>query len=772
MEKEQDLNVVSHACRKKDWEAIVTGEPLYTQDLEPENCLVVKLLRSPYANAIIEDIDTSAAMKVPGMEAVYTFHDVDQHMRRFTEAGQTYPEASPYDRLILDQHMRHVGDVAAIVAGRDEKCVDRAMKLIKVKYKVLEPLLDYTKALDNPIVIHPEDNWEGRDFAGGDAKRNLCAHEDSGEGDVEKVLSECDIVIDETSHTKAVQQAFMEPFCTWCKIDLYGRLLIVSSTQIIFHARRNVANALGIPISKVRVVKPRIGGGFGAKQTSVSEMYPAFVTWKTKKPSKIVYTREECQTASSPRHEMQIRVRLGAMKDGTIRAIDMYTLSNTGAYGEHGPTTVGLSGHKSIPLYHTEAFRFRADVVYTNIMSAGAYRGYGAPQGIFALENCVNDLAHRLHMDPMALRLKNVAREGEIMPAYFGQKNTSSGLSRCIEKVREMSDWEHKYPCVRVNDHTVRSLGMSIAMQGSAIAGIDVGGATLKLEEGGFYTLLLGSAEMGTGSDTTMAQIASEVLLCPMDSIAVHSGDTDSSPYDSGSYASSTAYLTGRAVLAAAKQMREKIIERGAKLMGSEASFCDFDGEAVTDGKRSVSLFDIAASTTSGNNESFVISTSSSSEISPPPYMAGVAEVETDLETGKMKVVNYYAAVDCGTPINPAFARVQTEGGLLQAIGMSLTENVTYDKKGRVAENSFLQYKIPARPDIGQIHVEFASSYEESGPFGAKSIGEVVIDTPGPAIRDAVYNATGLSFNELPITAEEVAMGLAQGVAQGSSAEK
>ncbi len=752
--------VVEKSYRKKDWEAIVTGAPLYTQDLEPENCLVVKLLRCPYPNAIIEDIDTTAAMKVPGMEAVFTWHDVDQNMRRFTEAGQTYPEASPYDRLILDQHMRHVGDVAAIVAGKNEKCVDRAMKLIKVTYRQLEPVLDYTKALDNKVIIHPEDNWEGRDFANGDAKRNLCAHEESENGDVEAELSSCDIVIEKTCHTKAVQQAFMEPFCTWSIIDMYGRLLIVSSTQIVFHARRNVANALGIPVSKVRVIKPRIGGGFGAKQTSVSEMYPAFVTWKTKKPAKIVYTRRECQIASSPRHEMQVRVRLGAMKDGTIRAIDMYTLSNTGAYGEHGPTTVGLSGHKSIPLYHTKAFRFQADVVYTNEMSAGAYRGYGAPQGIFALENCVNELAHRLHRDPIDLRLQNTAKEGEIMPAYFGQKNTSSGLDRCIEKVREMSDWEHRYPCVKVNDHTVRSLGMAIAMQGSAIAGIDVGGATIKLEEGGFYTLLLGSADMGTGSDTTMAQIASEVLECPLDSICVNSGDTDTSPYDSGSYASSTAYITGRAVLAAAKEMRQRIIRRGAELIKSEESFCDFDGSKVSDGKQEVSLFDIAASTTGGNSDSFVVNASSSSAISPPPYMAGVAEAETDLETGKMKVVNYYAAVDCGTPLNPAIARVQTEGGLLQAIGMALTENVTYDRKGQVLENSFLQYKIPARPDIGQIHVAFASSHEDSGPFGAKSIGEVVIDTPGPAICDAVHNATGLTFTELPITAEQVAMGL------------
>lgn len=761
--QEQDrLTAVAHASRKKDWETIVTGEPIYTQDLAPADCLTVKLLRCPHANAVIEDIDTSAAMKVPGIEAIFTWKDVPQDMPRFTEAGQTYPEPSPYDRLILDRHMRHVGDVAAIVAGKDVKTVNRAMKLIKVHYKVLEPLLDFHKALDNPILVHPEDNWACQAWTGADNKRNLCAHEESHVGDVDADLEKCDVVIDRTYHTKAVQQAYMEPFCAWCIKDIYGRLTIVSSTQIVFHVRRNVANALGIPKSMIRVVKPRVGGGFGAKQTSVCEMYPAFVTWYTGKPSMIVYTRQECQTASSPRHEMEMHVRLGATKDGKIKAIDMYTLSNTGAYGEHGPTTVGLSGHKSIPLYQPESFRFRADVVYTNIMSAGAYRGYGATQGIFALESAVNELAEKLRMDPIELRLRNTAKEGDVMPAYFDQVNTSSALNRCILRVREMSDWEHKYPLVRIDSHTVRTLGMSIAMQGSGIASLDVGGATIKLEEGGYYTLLLGSGDMGSGSDTTMSQIAAQVLECPFDKIAVHSGDTDSSPYDSGSYASSTAYLTGKATEDAARELRRRIIDIGARILGRKPEECGFDGDKVYplsgEAGPSATLFDVAAAATADNNEEVVVTRSRSSKLSPPPYMAGVAEMETDLETGKTRVVNYYAAVDCGTPINPGIARVQAEGGILQAIGMTLSENVTYNDRGEVLENSFMQYKVPARPDIGHLHVAFESSYEESGPFGAKSIGEVVIDTPAPAIEDAIYHATGKRFTDLPILPEQIAM--------------
>ncbi|MCH3988250.1 MAG: molybdopterin-dependent oxidoreductase [Lachnospiraceae bacterium] len=760
--KTDPLSTVDHSFRKKDWESIVTGQPMYTQDLLPQNCLVIKLLRSPHANAIIRSIDTTVAMKVPGMAAIFTWKDVPQDGKRFTEAGQTYPEASPYDRLILDRHVRFVGDIVAIVAGDSEKTVRKAMKLIKVDYEVLEPVLDFHQALDNPVVIHPEDNWEGRDWTNGDNKRNLVYHEDTSAGDVEAVLKDCDIVIDKTTHTKAVQQAHMEPFTTFCQLDPYGRLVITSSTQIVFHVRRNVARALGIPASRIRVIKPHIGGGFGAKQTAVSEVYPAFVTLKTGKPSMIAYTREECQTASSPRHEMEIHVRLGATKEGKIRAIDLYTLSNTGAYGEHGPTTVGLSGHKSIPLYRTESFRFRADVVYTNEMSAGAYRGYGAPQGIFAVETAVNDLAAKIGCDPIELRLRNTTKEGDPMPAYFNQTNTSSALDRCLLRVKKMSGWDDKFPLVKVDDHTVRTLGCAIAMQGSAITNIDVGSATLKLEEGGVYTLLIGAAEMGTGCETTLAQVAAEVLQCPLERISVYGADTDVSPYDSGSYASSTAYLTGKATEEAADDLRKIIIGIGAKLLGEKPEACDFDGDYVCAKSGKVSLFDIAADSVSSNNQQVVVTRTHSSPLSPPPYMAGVAEVETDLETGKAKVIHYYAAIDCGTPLNPAIARVQTEGGLLQAIGMALSENVTYDDKGRIAENSFLQYKIPARPDIGDIQVEFEPSYEESGPFGAKSIGEVVIDTPGPAVADAIYQATGTRFCELPITPEQIAKAAAK----------
>ena len=758
------MKVVNQPLRKKDAMQLVTGQPVYVDDVTPRDCLCVKLLRSPHANAIVKSINKTAAMKVPGMEAIFTWEDVDQDGRRYTQAGQTYPEASPYDRLVIDRHVRFVGDVVAILAGADEKCVDKAMKLVKVEYEVLEPVLDFHTAKDNPVLVHPEDNWESLAPVGADNKRNLCAHDECGNGDIDAVLADCDVVIDRVYHTQACQQAMMETFRTYCEIDTYGRLHIISSTQIVFHTRRIVANALHIPKSKVRVTKPRIGGGFGAKQTAVSAVYPAFVTWMTKKPSKIIFSRVESQIASSPRHEMEMHVRLGANKDGIVRGIDLYTLSNTGAYGEHGPTTVGLSGHKSIPLYgKAEAFRFTSDVVYTNHMSAGAYRGYGATQGLFAVESAVNELANILGMDPFKIREMNITHEGEIMPAYYGQLNTSCALDRCLARVHDMIDWDNKYPCRDMGNGKIRAVGMGMAMQGSGITSMDVGSATLKVNDEGFYTLLIGAADMGTGCDTTLAQIAAEVLECPLDNITTLSADTDWSPYDSGSYASSTTYVTGKATEKCALELRGKICALGAKLLGCDKEQVSFDGREVRveegeNAGKTISLSDIATASMNGNSIELQATVTHSSEISPPPYMVGAAEIEVDTETGEVTLLDYAAAVDCGTPINPNLTRVQTEGGIAQGIGMTLTESVTYDDRGYPMENSLFQYKIPARVDIGKIRVEFENSYEGEGPFGAKSIGEVVINTPLPAISDAIRNAVGKRFYELPITPEKIAM--------------
>ena len=755
------MKYVNQPVRKTDAMSLVTGKPVYTDDLAPRDCLIVKILRSPHANAWVEDIKTGTAEKVAGIACILTYKDVPQ--KRFTLAGQTAPEMSPDDRLILDRHVRFVGDAVAIVAGETEEAVDKALKRIRVDYRVETPVLDIHKAKDNPILVHPEDDWKLKIPLGGDNKRNLCASAVEEHGNVDEVLAKCKYTVERTYHTRANQQTMMETFRTACYMDHFGRLIVLSSTQIPFHVRRIVGRALDIPASKVRVIKPRIGGGFGAKQTSVSEIYPAIVTWKTGRPSKMIFSRYESMICSSPRHEMEITVRAGADENGIIKAIDLYTLSNTGAYGEHSSTTVGLSGHKSIALYrHTEAYRFAFDVVYTNVQAAGAYRGYGATQGIFAVESAVNELAHKMGMDPVKVKEMNMPVEGGPLPGYPDVPYAQScSMDRCMARAKEMMDWDSKYPCRDMGNGKVRGVGVAMAMQGSSIAGVDVGGADIKLNEDGSYTLALGCTDMGTGCDTVMAQIAADCLNTPMDNIVVFSVDTDISPYDSGSYASSTTYATGNAVIQACGELRKRIHAFGAQMLGVSAEESDFDGEKVrTEDGKEVTLQQIAGKATCGVCSELQVVKEYSSPISPPPFMAGAAEVEIDKETGQIDVIDYVGVIDCGTPINPNLARVQAEGGIGQGIGMVLYEDVQYTDKGKIRNNSFMQYKIPNRMDIPKVRIEFESSYEKTGPFGAKSIGELVIDTPCPAIANAVYNATGVRVRELPITPEKVAMGI------------
>lgn len=755
------MKYVNKPVPKTDAMSLVTGKPVYTDDLAPSDCLIVKILRSPHANAWVEEIKTEAAKKIEGIACVLTYEDVSH--KRFTLAGQTAPEISPWDRYIIDKHVRFVGDPVAIVAGETEEAVDKALKRIKVKYRVEEAVLDIHTAKDNPILVHPEDDWYMPIPAGGDNKRNLCSSNVEEVGDVDAMLEKCAYTVDQVYHTKANQQTMMETFRTYCYMDHFQRLTVVSSTQIPFHIRRIVGNALNIPSSKVRVIKPRIGGGFGAKQSSVSEVFPALVTWVTGRPSKIVFSRKESMIASSPRHEMEVHIRMGADENGIVKAIDLYTLSNTGAYGEHGPTTVGLSGHKSIALYrHTEAYRFAYDVVYTNMQAAGAYRGYGATQGIFAVESAADELAHKMGMDPVKFRELNMPMEGEALPGYPDVPiNGSCTMDKCLARAKEMIGWDEKYPFRDMGNGKVRGVGIAMAMQGSSIAGIDVGGADIKLNEDGSYTLALGCSDMGTGCDTILAQMAADCLDTDMKNIVVFSVDTDISPYDSGSYASSTTYATGNAVIQACGELRKRIHTFGAQMLGVSAEDSDFDGEKVrTEDGKEVTLQQIAGKATCGVCSELQVVKEYSSPISPPPFMVGAAEVEVDKETGQIDVIDYVGVIDCGTPINPNLARVQAEGGIGQGIGMVLYEDVQYTDKGKIRNNSFMQYKIPNRMDIPKVRIEFESSYEKTGPFGAKSIGELVIDTPCPAIANAVYNATGVRVRELPITPEKVAMGI------------
>ena len=748
---------VGKSVRKKDSLQLLLGKPVYTEDIAPD-ALVVKLLRSPHANAMVKTIDTSKAKKVPGVVDVYTWEDVPN--QRFSNAGQTYPETSPYDRLIIDRHVRFVGDVVAIVAAENEKAAQTALSRIKVEYDVLEPVLDFRTAKDNPVLVHPEDNWHMLCDLGGDNTRNLVGTTSDAGGDIEAVLADCDVVLERTYHTKAYNQAMMETFRTFTQLDRYGRLHVISSTQIVYHVRRILSHALGIPKSRIRVEKPRIGGGFGAKQTAVSEVYPAFVTMKTGRPALCVFSRKESQTCGSPRHEMEVKVRLGANNDGRIRALGVTTLSNSGAYGEHGWATVGLTGHKSIPLYtgSLEAFKFDANVVYTNMQPSGAYRGFGATQGQFAVESAVNELAAKLGRDPVELREQNMVREGMAMPAYFGEVANACALDRCMQHCSDMFGWKDKFPVRDMGNGKVRAAGVAMSMQGSGISGIDVGSVTVKLNDDGGYMLLIAAADMGTGCDTILAQMVAEHMECPVDAVSVFGADTDASPYDSGSYASSTTYVTGMAVEKACAQLKECLCAIAAEELGCNAAELRFEGGCVRHEAtgRTVSLPEIAAKSQCNCRLAPEATAQHSSPVSPPPYMVGMVEIELDRETGVVEVLDYAAVVDCGIPINPALARIQVEGGIVQGIGHTLMEDVTRTPKGAIRESSLFTYRLPTRLDTGRINVEFEHSYEPTGPFGAKSIGEIVINTPGPALAQAIYRATGVWHRELPILPEHI----------------
>ena len=751
------MKVVGQSLPKIDALPIATGQPVYTEDLAPSQALVVKVLHSPHAFARLRQVDVSLALKVPGVACVLTHQDVPQE--RFTLAGQSYPEPSPYDRRILDEYVRYVGDAVAIVAAVDEKTAEKALQLIRVEYEVLEPVLDFETAARHASVVHPEDNVLCNFPIGMEKEKNIiCTHKNEY-GDVEAELAQCPVVVEETYYTQAQAHGMMETYRAYSYLDHAGRLTIVSSTQIPFHVRRQMARALEMPASRIRVIKPRIGGGFGGKQTGAVEMFVAAVTKRTGKAAIIVYSRTETFSCTNSRHAMRLTVRLGADEEGTIRAVDIQGLSDGGAYGEHAPTTFSVVGEKTLPMYHkAKAVRFMGQVVYTNKLPGGALRGYGATQGTFAQESAVNLLAARLKMNPVELRQKNLIRQGDYSPIYKGKVLASSTLDQCIATGKKLIGWEEKYP-VRDFGDTLRAVGMAVTMQGSGIAGIDTASAEIRLNDDGNYTLLIGSTDMGTGSDTILAQMAAEVLETNLEHLIVHAADTDVSPFDPGSYASSTTYVTGMAVKLAAEELRGKMLEQAAKLLEADGAQISFDGVKFwsEDGKRRLTVAKLAERMALGAGcQQLTGQGTYGSPTSPPPFVAGFAEVEIDKATGKVTPIDFVAVVDCGTVINPALARVQTEGGVVQGIGMALYEEVRYTGQGRLETCNFMQYKIPCRKDVGNVRVAFEPSYEPTGPFGAKSIGEAVINTPAPAIAHAVFNATGVQLTQLPLTPEKV----------------
>ena len=759
------FRVVNNVTPSVDGKGIMMGHASFTDDLAPQDALICKVLRSPHAFARIKDIDVSEAEKYPGVACILTYKNVP-HVP-FTRAGQGYPEPSPHDKFVLDEYVRYVGDEVAVIAAETEAIALEAMKLIKVDYEVLEPILDFEKAVDNDIVIHPEDKIHEMFPIGFEPKRNIAAAYEMEVGNVDAEMAKCDYVVDETFYSQAQAHAMLEPHASNARLDEHNRLVVYSTTQTPFHMRRIISKTLGLPVEKVRVIKPRVGGGFGGKQAFHGEMFVSLVTLRTHRPSKLVYTREEVFACSYTRHPMRIRIKIGATKDGKIQAIDCRALSDTGAYGEHALTVFMIVGSKVLPLYNkVKAVKFGGQVVYTNHVSAGAYRGYGAIQGNYALESTIDELAKKMGVDPIKLREDNSMKEKETSPIFEimgeGTEGTamimeSCKLPYCIKRGRELMNWDEKYPVKQVGPHTVRAVGCAIAMQGSGIPFLDMGSCSIKLNDGGSYMVTVGATDIGQGSDTIISQIVAEELGTTMDKIIIYSSDTDLTPYDCGAYASSTTYVSGNAAYNAAVKMRERLLKEAAQELGVSTDEIEFNGKTFVSGDKSITLDDLATGRMYNNDtHQIAVTESFHGHVSPPPFMAAYGEFEFDTETYEYKMIKYVTVTDCGTTINPMLAKGQVEGGVVQGYGMASSEEVIYSSKGKLLTSTFDTYHVPTNKEVGELVTEFADSYEPSGPFGAKSVGEIGIDTPPAVLCNAVYNAFGVRIHSLPITPQKI----------------
>ena len=765
-----NLQVVNTSAPKVDGVRLVTGAAKYTDDFALPGLLCAKVLTSPHAHARIVRIDAAKARALAGVHAVLTYHDLKPI--RHTTAGQSYPEPSPADRLILDQKVRFVGDRVAVAAAESPKIAEAALQLIDVEYELLPAVFDMEAALrPGAPVIHDE-----ADAAGiYDASRNIAAHLSFDIGNTAQGFQAADFIVEQTYKTHRAQHCALETHGSLAYLDENGRLVVISSTQVPFHIQRQLAAILEMPMNRIRVIKPRIGGGFGGKQGMFLEDLAAVLALRTRRPVKLIFDRDEEFAGGYCRHPQIIRLKTGVKNDGTLVAQEMHVIGDTGAYGDHAPTVQECTGRKTLPLYHCPNIHFECQAVYTNLPVSGAFRGYGALQGFFALESQMDEIAHRLRRDPLELRQQNRIRKGEldlVAKALGDQEDRvilSCGLGECIERGAAAIGWSAKRnqltpqllnpsltPSPNLGEGTTtpplpspklgeggegsirRGVGMACAMQGSGIAGVDWGSATIKRNEDGTFTLYVGATDLGTGSDTVLAQIAAETLGVKLTDIAILASDTDMTPFDVGAYASSTTYVSGNAVKKAAEQMRAEMLR-------------------LTQMKVPGTLEVPGTSGTLGALKQQIIATASHlSHTSPPPFTAQFAEVAVDTETGQIHVLKLVAAVDCGTAVNPTLAAGQVEGAVTQGLGFTLCEEMVFDAQGRLYNPNFADYKLFNAFDMPPLETILIATYEPTGPYGAKSIAEVPINGPAPAIANAVFDAVGIRLTELPFTAEKV----------------
>lgn len=773
MSKGMNFKEISKFRRRVDGIGLATGTALYVDDYEFNDVLSVKVLRSPQAHARITSIDTSKAKALAGVVAVLTWEDVPRIA--VTEAGQGYPEPSPYDKFILDKKVRFVGDEVALVAAETTEAAEAALLLIEVDYEPLEHIFDPRESMKpGAPVIHDEPEWEIPIPVEMDPGKNLCGRADVTIGDMEKGFAEADIVLEHDYAIHYAQHVTNEPHTTISYLDPNNRLVIVTSTQVPFHVRRIVARALDIPVKRIRVIKPRIGGGFGSKQDIVTEPLCAAVTLATGRPARLRLTREEVFTSSRTRHPTEIRLKTGIKKDGTLTAIEMEALQNAGPYATHGLTVLTNTGSKILPLFRCPNVRFNAWSVYTNLSQGGAYRGYGGTQSGFAVNIQMDEMARAIGMDPPDLYRKLHIREGEGSPVFEalgegaeGHPMTinSCGLTDCIDIVVKESGWAAKRG--KPGEGRVkRGIGMAVMMQGSSIPKIDMASCSIKINDDGSFNLLCGATDIGTGSDTMMAKVAAEVLGVKTDDVIVYSSDTDLTPFDVGAYASSTTYLSGKAAEKCAGKVAAQIRKVAAEMLGEdEGDIALADGKAV--GKKGeVSLGAVGTRSLYEENQHQIGAFASAySDQSPPPFAAHVAEVEIDTETGKVTVLEYWTATDCGVAINPLMAEGQVEGALLNGISYALAERYIYNEKGRMMNPSFGTYGVYFIKDLPKVHTVLVPTYEPTGPFGAKSIAEVNINGPLPCISNAVFDAVGVRLRKGPFNPEAVLAAIRDGEA-------
>lgn len=775
------LQTVGKSVPKVDAVKLAQGKPAFVTDFEMRGMLVAKVLRSPHAHARIKHIDASRARALPGVAAVLTWEDIPRVA--YSTAGQSDPIPGPLDTFSLDKKVRYVGDRVAFVAAETEAIADEALALIDVEYEILPAILDYSHAMDEGAVqIHDEPEYV--DFADSDASRNLAAEIRIDIGDVDKGFSEADEIIEGEYEVPKVQQAHIEPHAVVTYWDEDDRLVIRTSTQVPFHVRRQIAPVLGLPVKRIRVIKPRIGGGFGGKQEVQIEDVAAHLTIATGRPVRFETTRAEEFYASRSRHPMRIRMKTGVKHDGTITANEMYALSDTGAYGCHALTVTGNTGHKAMALYvgdgvyrESPNIRFYADIVYTNRPSAGAYRGYGVPQGFWPVERHMERVAKALNLEPLSFRLKNALREGELHPFSTAWSEgreprpetiSTCGLQECVQQGAAAIGWDTKFGNrdwhqVSGAPHLRRGIGVALVMQGTAIPYLDMGGASIKLNDDGSFNLLVGATDLGTGSDTVLAQQAAEVLGVPVDDIVVYSSDTDFTPFDKGAYASSTTYISGGAVVRAAQKVAQRLRIRAARMLSEDEAEVKPDEVRLAEGSawapdgRSVTLAEVALNALHHEDQEQIMGVASfMSPVAPPPFAAQFAEVTVDIETGQLTVDRLVMAVDAGVIVNPLTASGQVEGGMTQALGYAVCEEMLYDEAGRAREVDFRDYHIFAAHEMPELQTIFVETFEPSHPFGVKAVAEIPIDGVAPAVGNAVMDACGADLAEIPITPERL----------------